>query len=203
MLTPIYIHLQEKQAIDNWQTACQNRCQLIDNLEMLHQIPLPALAVIQLELGVTSEEISNLVKIGIDVVCVSNRPNDEEGLALFQLGIKGYANTFSSVNRIVQITSTISTGNVWLGVSLMQSLIQKIGQPQAPDESWKNDLTHREVETTEAVLEGLSNRQIGEKLNITERTVKAHLKSVFQKLEISDRLELVLKIKQTPTRNTD
>ena len=54
------------------------------------------------------------------------------------------------------------------------------------------DLTKRETQVAQAVADGCSNREIAERLNISERTVKARLTSVFQKLDVRDRVQLAL-----------
>ncbi|MBO1923304.1 MULTISPECIES: response regulator transcription factor [Thiomicrorhabdus] len=129
---------------------------------------------------------------------MSNTPNDAEGIKLFQNGIRGYANTFAAKQRIEQIVATVKADSVWLGPSIMQAICQSLMVNQEPKDEWKDPLTEREIETTELVLQSKSNREIAEQLGITERTVKAHLRNVFEKLEVTDRLSLVLKIKNWP-----
>jgi DNA-binding NarL/FixJ family response regulator len=53
-------------------------------------------------------------------------------------------------------------------------------------------LTKREIEVAKSVADGCSNREIAERLNISERTVKARLTSIFQKLDVRDRVQLAL-----------
>ena len=55
-----------------------------------------------------------------------------------------------------------------------------------------NDLTKREEEVLRLVGQGLANKQIARRLGIGERTVKAHLTSVFQRLGVSDRVQAAL-----------
>ena len=55
-----------------------------------------------------------------------------------------------------------------------------------------DDLTKRERQVAQSVSSGLSNREIAERLNISERTVKARLTTVFQKLGVRDRVQLAL-----------
>ena len=55
-----------------------------------------------------------------------------------------------------------------------------------------DDLTRRERQVAEAVADGLSNREIAERLSISERTVKARLTTVFQKFDVRDRVQLAL-----------
>lgn len=54
------------------------------------------------------------------------------------------------------------------------------------------DLTNREIEVSELVVMGLSNKEIGNQLFITERTVKAHLVNIYSKLELRSRAQLIV-----------
>ena len=92
----------------------------------------------------------------------------------------------------------IDDQGIWLGEDLMQVLVGKIaGQAKAKTKSkakkdWQKKLSTREVDVVNAVVKGLPNKLIARELDITERTVKAHLTAVFEKLEVSDRIKLVL-----------
>ena len=61
-----------------------------------------------------------------------------------------------------------------------------------------DDLTKRERQVAQAVADGLSNREIAERLSISERTVKARLTSVFQKVDVRDRVQLALLLRGGP-----
>ena len=58
------------------------------------------------------------------------------------------------------------------------------------------DLTKRELEVLRLVGQGLANKQIARRLGITERTVKAHLTSVFQRIGVTDRVQAALWVQQ-------
>jgi DNA-binding NarL/FixJ family response regulator len=76
----------------------------------------------------------------------------------------------------------------------MGSMIQEINKPSMvdPELSKIESLTDREREVIALIGEGLKNKQVGERLFISETTVTHHLSSVFSKLEVSDRLELII-----------
>jgi DNA-binding NarL/FixJ family response regulator len=74
--------------------------------------------------------------------------------------------------------------------------------PAMPEEPTLNSLTSREVMVAEQVARGASNREIAEALEITERTVKAHLSAIFEKLEVRDRVQLALRMNNIPTSTT-
>ncbi|CAN8139853.1 HTH luxR-type domain-containing protein [uncultured Thiomicrorhabdus sp.] len=198
-MKPLLLFIQDENACKNWLSVCTNDCSLIENLQQLADIKDEQckhyLLFIQINDSVTVNSIISLAQKGFGVVALSNTPNDAEGIKLFQNGIRGYANTFAAKPRIEQIISTVKSDSVWLGPSIMQAMFTSLMRNQLPNDGWKELLTDREIETTDLVLETKSNRQIAEALGITERTVKAHLRNVFEKLEVTDRLSLVLKIK--------
>lgn len=198
-MNPILLLIEDDNARQNWLSICNDECSVVDSFAQLPKLldtnNKQQLLFIQINGSVTVKNIIEIAKQGIAVVALSNTPNDAEGIKLFQNGIRGYANTFAAKPRIEQIISTVKAGSVWLGPSIMQAMFTSLLQNQEPNDGWKDLLTDREIETTNLVLETKSNREIAEKLGITERTVKAHLRNVFEKLEVTDRLSLVLKIK--------
>jgi len=137
------------------------------------------------------------------IVVMSDRPHGSVGVAYLVAGAYGYINTFSSMDRIEQVIETVSAGNVWVGQKVIQALIAGIASRDQEGESDReiqgnsglSGLTGREVEIAECVLDGMSNKDIANKLGITERTVKAHLNSIYGKTGVKGRLQLALKLK--------
>jgi two-component system nitrate/nitrite response regulator NarL len=130
---------------------------------------------------------------------LSDQPNEEEGLAFLKLGIVGYGNTYISQARLVEAVRVISGGAVWLGQKVIQQLIQesysKAKERVAPGSGQKLvALTRAEHKVAELVARGQSNLEIAFNLKITERTVKAHLTSIYEKTKTGSRLSLALLI---------
>lgn len=130
---------------------------------------------------------------------LSDQPNEEEGLAFLKLGIVGYGNTYISQARLVEAVRVISGGAVWLGQKVIQQLIldsySKAKEQVAPGPPKKlTGLTPAERKIAELVAQGQSNLEIAFNLKITERTVKAHLTSIYQKTKTGSRLSLALLI---------
>jgi len=61
-----------------------------------------------------------------------------------------------------------------------------------PSLEWNPALTPREIEVMQLLVKGLRNRAIGAKLSITEGTVKAHLYTIYEKLNVESRVELIV-----------
>jgi two-component system, NarL family, nitrate/nitrite response regulator NarL len=130
---------------------------------------------------------------------LSDQPDEEEGLTFLKLGIVGYGNTYISPARLTEAVRIVSTGGVWLGQKVIQHLIQetytKLKEPApAQAEDVLSDLTKSERKIAELVAQGHSNLEIAADLDITERTVKAHLTSIYEKTKTGNRLNLALLI---------
>jgi len=132
---------------------------------------------------------------------LSDRPDEEEGLAFLKLGIVGYGNTYISRGRLAEAVRIISNGGVWLGQKVMQRLIREMytgakEKVASTSEQKLASLTPRERAVAELVAQGQSNLEIAFNLKITERTVKAHLTSIYEKTGTGSRLNLALLINQ-------
>ncbi|WP_178861947.1 response regulator transcription factor [Thiomicrorhabdus cannonii] len=198
-MTSILIYAQDPQALKLWLNACETTPKIIYDLESLASHPetlVGKLLLLHRKHDVTDELIEKLAHSGMDILLFSNQPSLEESVNGFKLGIKGYLNTFASSERIKQAIKTIGLGHIWLGQNIMQAFIHSLTPPSISSDSWKLALTDREIEVTALVMEGKSNKEIAEALEIAERTVKAHLQHIFQKLDVKDRLSLALKIQK-------
>ena len=133
-------------------------------------------------------------------VVMSSIPNFKEAMDALNAGARGYINTHAGPNNLKQVVRVIDDHGIWLGEDLMQMLVGKIaGQGLAkakpkkkPNLDWQVKLSSRELDVVNAVVKGLPNKLIARELDITERTVKAHLTAIFEKLQVPDRVKLVL-----------
>lgn len=133
-------------------------------------------------------------------VVMSDLPNDDEALAVFALGARGYCNSHASVAVLQQIANVVLQGGLWIGASLMQRMVGMSTQalvsiPNTPEKDLAALLTHREMEVAQIVVSGASNKEIAARLGIAERTVKSHVGAIFEKLGVRDRLQLALLIR--------
>lgn len=132
------------------------------------------------------------------LIALSDTPGDEQGMAALDAGVAGYCNGHAAPAVLQQVAATVLNGGVWLGSSLLHRLIKgaaqlaarKFAPPATAD--WGKNLTEREIVVAQAAAAGAHNKEIADHLNITERTVKAHLGAAFEKLGVRDRLQLTL-----------
>lgn len=130
------------------------------------------------------------------IVVLDNAPNHDTSLTVLGLGVAGYAHAYSAPEVLAEIRAVVSHGGLWLGQQLLQHLIESTvkltgNNPKQVDKLLKL-LTKREREVSLQAAKGLSNKEIARTLNITERTVKAHLAASFERLKVKDRLQLAL-----------
>jgi len=142
--------------------------------------------------------IAKLLQIYPDakVVVLANTPSHAETLQALSAGAIGYAHAYSAPEMLKEIRMVIHHGGIWLGQQLLKRLIETsvklTGNRSALVEELLTRLTSREKEVAIEAAKGLSNKEIARALQITERTVKAHLAKSFERLGVKDRLQLAL-----------
>jgi two-component system, NarL family, nitrate/nitrite response regulator NarL len=127
------------------------------------------------------------------VVLTGVRNPDSHRLAI-RRGAMGIVLKEHAADMLLRAIQKVHEGEVWIDRSMIGSVIHEFNRPSQadPEKAKITTLTDREREVITLVGEGLKNRQIAERLFITETTVTHHLSSVFSKLEVSDRLELII-----------
>jgi DNA-binding NarL/FixJ family response regulator len=191
-----------------WATALQERfkfCEagtLTEIVDQLKNSPCELLLVHRTL--VDGIQLVDLCQQGSSKVFIlSDRPADKEGLACLKAGCVGYANTFASSVRLIAAVETILSGRVWMGSSLLQHLLSTMAEKDGDGnrsgdmgETVLVDLSPREEEIARFVADGRQNLDIAYQLGITERTVKAHLSSIYAKTGCSGRLDLALRVRR-------
>lgn len=127
----------------------------------------------------------------------AEKPHLAEMLEFAQMGVKAYFNCFMQATHYQQLKRLLENGQSWYPPHLLQQTFELAQQAANSDRDVTRlqDLTEREREVSELVSQGLSNREIANHCDISERTVKTHLTNIFKKLDIKDRVGLVLHMK--------
>ena len=116
----------------------------------------------------------------------------EKGKNVLTLGVQGYGNILLSSTYLNSAIETIHNNMIWIYPEFTTSLIQGFSKKQnTPDEISKL-LTSRELDITLLIKDGLSNNEISEHLDISINTVKSHVKNIYEKLNVKNRLSLSL-----------
>lgn len=128
------------------------------------------------------------------VLVLTGVQNPDAHRRAIRRGAMGIVLKEHAADQLLKAIMKVNEGEVWIERSMMGSMIQEFNKPALvdPEVTKIESLTDREREVIALIGEGLKNKQVGERLFISETTVTHHLSSVFSKLEVSDRLELII-----------
>jgi DNA-binding NarL/FixJ family response regulator len=113
--------------------------------------------------------------------------NDREYLLeALKLGVEGYILKDAEYDDLIKAIRTIYNGGVYIHPSLMEEI------DNIDHENLKKDLTPREIEILKLISKGYSNKEIAQKLFLSEKTVKNHVYNIFKKLDVKDRTQAAI-----------
>jgi len=128
---------------------------------------------------------------GAKYLVIGNVKSASEVARLLQLGVHGYVDDSRAGFELSEATHTVLDGNLWVASDVLQQYVMftsKVNQKSMPQ---GYALTHRERQILELIQERYSNLQIARMFCIQESTIKFHLTSIFGKLCVANRRELL------------
>lgn len=142
--------------------------------------------------------LESACKKGVVMGVAADDPKVEEMLVYTKLGVQAYFNSYMSAPNFKQMIGLLASGQSWFPPPLLDQVydlaLSAISRKPVADPL--EMLTEREREVAIAVSEGKSNHTIAVELDITERTVKAHLSNIFKKLGVKGRVALAIHLNQ-------
>ena len=135
------------------------------------------------------------------VVVLSAKPTQAEASQFIRIGAMGYCHLGTPVERLQEIALVLEHEGFWMPKEMIQRITQltrRLGARKFNPEQDPNQLTGRERAVADLIGLGANNAEIASRLNMSERTVKAHLTSIFQQLNVRDRVQLALVMNQLP-----
>ena len=131
----------------------------------------------------------------VKTVLLTGAIEREETVEVLRLGARGVVLKESPTELLYKCIRAVMKGEYWVGRDrvgdLMESL-RRIEHVPAREAAPASRLTPRELQVIAAIIEGATNKDIGKKFGLSEQTVKNHLSNIFDKLGVSNRLELAL-----------
>ncbi|MGE0882749.1 MAG: response regulator transcription factor [Blastocatellales bacterium] len=159
--------------------------------------------IILLDLDLGDEDGLDLLPKLLDVakqakvIILTGSYNNDVHAEAVRCGASGVVTKANAFDVLINAIEAVMAGEVWLDQKTTAKLLGELSRsrrPQQidPDEAKIGTLSPREREVIKLVGEGLKNQQIANRLFISETTVRHHLTSIFDKLELSDRVELII-----------
>lgn len=127
------------------------------------------------------------INLPIHVILLTAAIHPFEVTCALQLGARGVVLKASPPELLLKSIRAVAEGQHWVASEVLSDWARIAKEPTGAAA-----LTSREIEIVSAIRSGSSNREIAQKLSISEETVKRHLSNIFGKLGVSSRLELAL-----------
>lgn len=160
--------------------------------QALQTVPTSGLDVLMLDYDLGEDNAVSLVRQlrerqyeGRILLVTAGLPN-HDALELVRLGVSGIVHKQHSPEELQRSIMEVAAGKVFIEQRYLQSLVETAGQPAS-----RSRLTPREREVMSLLLEGLTNKEIGAELRVSESAVKASLQQMFAKSGVRTRSQLV------------
>jgi DNA-binding NarL/FixJ family response regulator len=142
--------------------------------------------------GLSGIEILKRVRrqnLPVKVVLLTSTIDDDSLVDVVREGVDGLVLKEAAAEVLVTCVRAVCRGDTWIDREVMARALRKLSAPPPAK------LTEREVEVAQFVAQGLRNKEIAYRANISEGTVKMHLHNIYEKLGVGSRTELVLHVR--------
>lgn len=140
-------------------------------------------------------ELRNSVE-AIKIILLTAAIDREQIVDALHHGVRGVVLKESATQLLLKSIRCVMSGQYWVGRESVSDLVRIIRDltaiPEQGSRKRSYNLTPRELDIISAIVDGYTNKDIAEKFSIAEQTVKHHLGNIFDKLGVSNRLELAL-----------
>lgn len=133
---------------------------------------------------------ATMSKVG--VIILTNYDDDEYVFDSLRAGADGYLLKDVTPEGLTEAIVTVAGGGSLLAPSVVRKVVNQFADPPGKDGKPHDRLTSRELEVLRALALALSNREIAERLCITEKTVKSHVGNILSALHVGDRRQAML-----------
>ncbi len=128
------------------------------------------------------------------LIVVGEKHDEANCFSLLRLGVKGLLTYVEARDQLIRALPLVANGGFWVPRSVLSGFVDSIlsGQGRRLKPDSVTNLSRREQEVLDSLLENLANKEIASKLNIAERTVKFHVSNLLSKFGVRRRADLIL-----------
>jgi len=132
----------------------------------------------------------------VTILVFNSIPEVHHASTLLTRGIKGYENSYIDKENLLTMLKSVENGYRWLFADLTNFVINKYVQTIDKSEpEFLHLLTQKEKDIALMIADGYSNKEIAQEQNIALSTVKGHIRHIFEKAGVSDRISLALQFR--------
>ncbi len=194
--------------VEKWQPvlALNHSVSLIDHPAAKDFTPYTLIILDSRFIDDQSFPLTQIKPIAAKLLIIGERWPEENQVNALLAGAAGYCDVTASPRIILKAIDSILQNDIWIQRHLIRKVIGVLVKPAItaqppPKQPLLTDtklacLSKREQDVAQLICQGTSNKRIASTLSITERTVKAHLTSIFIKLNVTNRLHLGLLLKE-------
>ena len=133
---------------------------------------------------------------GVGILIVTMSEDDESLFAAMRAGARGYIPKDAERAAILSAIRATALGEAVFGASIARRVADFFSAPRSPAAEPFPDLTERENEILELIAQGRSNGDIAARLGIASKTVRNHVANVFNKLQVADRSQAIVRARE-------
>ncbi len=123
----------------------------------------------------------------VHIVMLTSHQSDTEVVAALAGGADAYCIKGATVDRLVMAIEAAQSGATYLDPQIARQVVQHLRPPQAKPNPMQ--LSQREMDVLQLMVEGLSNPEIADKLYLSPNTIKTHVRGIMNKLSVDDRVQ--------------
>ena len=142
--------------------------------------------------GISATQQITDLKQSTRVIALTSFVEDDKVIPAIQAGAVSFLLKDVAPNELIEAIRAAFHGESRLHPNVMRKLMNQVATQQTQTPILTDELTAREIEVLSLVAQGLSNREMAEKLVISEKTVKSHVSSLLNKLNLQDRTKLAI-----------
>jgi len=164
--------------------ALRMACDLVPDVVML-DITMPGWGGI-----VTAEKIRAACP-ATKVLMLTVAEDEDKLLASFKAGARAYVLKGVSAHELARVVRSVAHGEVYVTPSLAAGILVALTRSPTSQDPLEG-LSEREAEILQLVVQGLTNREIGERLHLSEKTIKHYITNILEKLHVRSRMEAAM-----------
>jgi DNA-binding NarL/FixJ family response regulator len=155
---------------------------------VLHDINEPEIETVQILSGIKSKGCKSLV--------ITSNTDDQAIVTAIKAGARGYLSPYTTIGELTKAIRAVHEGEMWIERKIVAKIIEQgaIGDAfiKKTEKPSSEQLSPREQDVLALLTEGHTNKEIANKLFISEKTVKSHMNNIFKKFDVSGRIKAIV-----------